>query len=74
MSRKLPQDITKSCALCEFARKVEISGEILCTRSKNLKKVSDEHYCRSFSFDILSYRPSPTKMPKFKVESIEDIL
>ena len=52
----------------------EISDEILCTRTKNLKRVSEDHVCRQFSFDILSYRPNPTKMPKFKVESIEDIL
>ena len=74
MRRKLPDDITKSCALCEYARKVEISDEILCTRTKNLKRVSEDHVCRQFSFDILSHRPNPTKMPKFKVESIEDIL
>lgn len=72
--RKLPDDITKCCALCEHARKVEISGEVLCTRTKNLKRVSEDHVCRAFSFDILSYRPNPTKLPKFTVESVDDIL
>jgi len=74
VKHKLPNDIQKSCALCEYARKVEISGEILCTRSKNIKKVSEDSCCRKFSFDILSYRPNPTKLPKFKIESVDDIL
>lgn len=72
--RKLPDDINKCCGLCEYAKKVEISGEILCTRKKNLRKVSEDFVCRSFSFDILSYRPNPTKLPKFNVEEISDIL
>lgn len=67
-------DIEKSCELCEFAKKVEISGQVLCTRTKNLKRVEADSICRHFSFDILSYKPAPTKLPKFNVESIEDIL
>lgn len=74
MKQKLPGDITKCCALCEYAKKVDISGEILCARNKNLKKVSEDYSCRSFSFDILSYKPCPAKLPKFNVESAEDIL
>lgn len=74
MKKKLPYDIEKCCELCEFAKKVEISGEILCTRTKNLKRVDADSFCRHFSFDILSYKPAPTKLPKFNVESIEDIL
>ena len=74
MKKRLPEDITKCCALCEHAKKVEISGEYLCARTKNLKRVSEDYSCRSFSFDILAYRPNPTKLPKFAVESIEDIL
>ena len=74
MGRKLPEDVVKCCALCEHARKVDISGEILCAKSKNIKKVEEDHVCRAFSFDILSYRPNPAKLPKFKIESLEDIL
>ena len=74
MKRKLPDDITKCCDLCEYAKKVEISGDILCTRTKNLKKVSQLSVCRHFSFDILAYRPNPTKLPKFAIESVKDIL
>lgn len=74
MRRKLPDDVTKCCALCEYAKKVDISGEILCARTKNLKKVSEGFVCRRFSFDILAYKPNPTKLPKFNVESIEDII
>ena len=74
MRKKLPEDITKCCALCEYARKVAISGEILCTRTKNIKAVEEDMCCRKFSFDILSYRPNPTKMPKFDISSIDEIL
>lgn len=74
MRNKIPDDITKCCALCEHARTLEISGEVLCTRTKNIKKVSEDHVCRSFSFDILAYRPNPTKIPKFTIESLSDIL
>ena len=74
VKRKMPEEITKCCALCEHAQKVAISGEILCTPTKNLKKVSDDYVCRAFSFDILAYRPNPTKIPKFAVESVSDIL
>ena len=74
MKKKLPEDIVKSCALCEYARRVDITGEILCTRTKNLIKVSEDHVCRAFSFDILSYRPLPSKLPKFTIDSAEDFL
>ena len=74
VKRKMPDDITKCCDLCEYAKKVEISGDILCSRSKNLKKVSELDVCRHFSFDILAYRPHPTQLPKFTVESVDDIL
>lgn len=72
--KRLPDDIVKSCALCEYAKRVSVSGEVLCTRTKNLKRVTEDDCCRKFSFDILSYRPNPTKLPKFNVESVEDIL
>ena len=74
MKNKLPNDIVKCCDLCEYAKKVEISGEVLCARTKNLKKVNEDDVCRHFSFDILAYKPAPTKLPKFSIESIEDIL
>ena len=74
MKRKLPDEINKCCGLCEYAKRVEISGEILCTKKKNLKKVKEDSVCRNFSFDILSYRPNPTKLPKFDVSEISDIL
>lgn len=74
LKKKQLQEITKSCSLCEYARKVEISGEYFCTRKKNLKRVSEDHVCSSFSFDILSYCPNPTKIPKFTIESVSDIL
>ncbi|MBQ7400046.1 MAG: hypothetical protein IJW06_06290 [Clostridia bacterium] len=74
MRKKLPVSITKCCALCEYAKKVTVTGEILCARSKNLKRVSDDYCCKKFSFDILSYRPNPTKLPKFNATTVDDIL
>ena len=74
MRNKLPDGISKCCALCEHAKKVDISGEILCARTKNLKKVAEDYACRRFSFDILAYKPLPAKLPKFAVQDISDIL
>lgn len=74
LSKKPLDEITKSCSLCEYARRIEITGEILCTRTKNLKKVSDDDVCRKFSFDILAYKPNPTKLPRFRFDSVDEIL
>ena len=74
MKRKLPGNIEKSCALCEYAKKVSVSEEILCARTKNLKKVEADYFCRKFSFDILSYKPDPAKLPKFVATTPDDIL
>ncbi len=74
MRKKMLDDITKSCSLCEHARKIEITGEFLCTYSKNLKRVSPDGHCRKFSFDILAYKPNPTKLPKFTLDSVDEIL
>ncbi len=74
MKKKLPDDITAHCGLCEYANKIEISGDILCTKSKSLKRVHEDDVCRNFSFDILSYKPNPTKIPKFKIDEVSDIL
>ncbi len=74
MKSKLPEDIEKSCALCEHARKMDITGQVLCARTKDLKKVSEDHVCKKFSFDILAYKPRPSKLPKFTIESAEDFI
>ena len=74
MKRRLPGNIEKSCSLCEYAKKVSVTGEILCGRTKNLKRVDEDYYCRKFSFDILSYRPDPAKLPKFNITTPDDIL
>ena len=74
MKNKFDGNITKSCALCEYAKKIELTGDILCTQSKNLKKVTSDYVCRKFSFDILSYRPYPAKIPKFNINSPDEIM
>ncbi len=73
LKKNLPDDVKKRCEICEYARKIEISGEIICTRTKNLKKVTADDVCRRFSFDILSYKPLPSKLPKFTIKA-DDIL
>lgn len=73
MMKKLPDDIVKCCALCEYARRMDITDELLCTRKKDLKKVTEDDVCRKFSFDILAYKPKPTKLPKFNINSAEDL-
>ncbi len=74
MKQRLPEDIEKCCALCEHARKLDITGQLLCARNKNLKKVTEEFVCKKFSFDILAYKPKPSKLPKFSIESVEDFI
>ena len=74
MKHSLPDDIEKCCALCEYARKLEIADQIICTRTKNLIKVSEEDVCKKFSFDLLSYKPKPAKLPKFSIESMDDLI
>ena len=65
MRQDIPDELQKSCSLCEFARRIETTGQTICTQSGVLKKVSPESVCRKFRFDILSYRPLPLKIPKF---------
>ena len=74
MKHNIPDDIEPSCLLCEYARKLEIADQIICTRSKNIKEVSEDHVCKKFSFDILSYKPKPTKLPKFSIDSAEEFI
>ena len=74
MKKKLPENIEKCCSLCEHAKKVAVTGEFLCGRTKNLKKVDSDYFCRKFSFDILSYKPDPQKLPKFVATTPDDIL
>ena len=74
MKHNTPQDIEKCCAFCEYAKKLEITDQLLCARTKDLKKVSEDYVCKKFSFDILSYKPKPSKLPKFSIESAEDFI
>ena len=74
MKHNLPDDIEKCCALCEHARRLEIADQLLCTRSKDLKKVSEDFVCKKFSFDILAYKPKVTKIPKLSLEDAEEFI
>ena len=74
MKKNLPSGAKKSCIMCEYSRKIEVSGEILCARTKNLKVVSADECCRHFSFDVLEYRPLPAKQPKPLPKTNDEIL
>ena len=65
MKHKLPEDLEKSCSLCENAKKIETTGDFLCLRSGAPKKTSPDSKCRKFIFDILSYKPNPAKLSKY---------
>ena len=72
MKRSIPEELNKNCELCVHALKVETTGKILCTRGKSIKEVNPEKACRKFEFDILSYKPLPSKLPDFGAFSKED--
>lgn len=74
MKKNLPNGANKSCAFCEHARKITISGELLCTKNKDLKRVSPDDVCRSFSFDILEYRPLPKKQAEVLPKTDNEII
>ena len=60
----IPEDLTPSCALCEYASKVELTGEWLCKYKYSLKKVDENHICKNFSFNIFAYKPQKAAIPK----------
>lgn len=65
MSKKnIPEDIEPCCELCEYAFKMEMTGELLCKYKNALKRTDCTDVCRHFSFDIFSYKPKTAKMPK----------
>lgn len=72
MKNSIPGELSKNCELCIHALKVDTTGKILCTRGKSMKEVVPEKACRKFEFDILSYKPSPSKLPDFGSFSKED--
>ncbi len=65
MKKGLPEDLDKSCSICQYSRFIETTSQTLCIKSKDAKIVSPDFKCRHFSFDILSYRPMPLKIPHF---------
>ncbi len=72
MRKSLPEDLEKSCALCEYSRLIETTGQMLCVKSKNIKVTDPEHKCTKFRFDILSYRPLPLRIPRFSDDNLKD--
>ena len=74
MKNKFPEDIEKCCALCEYSKPLEITGQLLCTRKNDLKKVTEDDVCKKFSFDILAYKPKVAKLPKFSIEDAEEFI
>ncbi len=67
MKHKIPDDLEISCSLCQYAKKIETTGDFLCLRSSAPKKTSPDGKCRKFVFDILSYKPLPAKQSKFSL-------
>ncbi len=74
MKHKLPDDLQASCSLCEYAKKIETTGDILCLRSSFPKKTTEDSKCRKFVFDILSYKPRPAKIRKFNLVDEDNLL
>ena len=54
----IPNDISPCCELCEYAAKMEVTGDLLCKYKNSLKKKQTDDCCRYFSFNIFAYKPS----------------
>lgn len=60
----MPNDIEPCCELCEYAFKMEATGDLLCKYKNSLKKKELDDVCKNFSFNIFAYKPKTAKMPK----------
>ena len=60
----IPEDIEPCCELCEYATKMEMTGDLLCKYKNCLKSKDYTDVCRHFSFNIFAYTPKTTKLPK----------
>jgi len=57
-------DIEPCCELCEYASRMEITGDLLCKYKNSLKKKDYSDVCKNFSFNIFAYKPGSVKLPK----------
>lgn len=60
----IPNDIEPCCELCEYATKMEATGEFICKYKHSLKKTTADGFCKSFSFNIFAYKPKTASIPK----------
>lgn len=63
-NKALKNNIEPCCELCEYASKIEATGEILCKYKSSLKKVEESDSCKNFEFNIFSYKPKASKTQK----------
>ena len=61
---EIPDDISPCCELCEYASKMEVTGDLLCKYKNSLKKKDYDDLCRHFSFNIFAYKPAASKKAK----------
>ena len=60
----IPDDISPCCELCEYAAKMEVTGDLLCKYKNSLKKKDYDDVCKNFSFNIFAYKPATAKKAK----------
>lgn len=60
----IPDELEPCCELCEYACKVELTGEMVCKYKFSLKKIQETDLCKNFSFNIFAYKPKKAKTPK----------
>ncbi len=63
-NKTIKKDIEPCCELCEYASKMEATGEILCKYKSSLKKVEESDSCKNFTFNIFAYKPKVSKTQK----------
>ena len=63
-NKKKINDIEPCCELCEYASKIDATGELLCKYKSALKKVEENDCCKKFSLNIFAYKPKVAKLPK----------
>jgi len=62
--KNVPEDIVPCCELCEYATKMELTGDFLCRYKSSLKKKEPTDVCKNFCFNIFAYTPKKANMPK----------
>lgn len=63
--KNFPADIEPCCELCEYAVRMEATGELFCKYKCTLRKVEESDVCKKFSFNIFACQPKVPNLPHY---------